>query len=140
MRPHAHGLGSASPIIVLLILTLTLGLPITAERTHPPYPEHTQYLQLPILHQGPQGGDKRAASDGPPDHKPTATVPRDQAAFLASKSHQQTTYYRCPPNGGEERCGWHVPVVKAEAPRGVDTGVVVAAVFGAAAMFAMGLV
>lgn len=58
---------------------------------------------------------------------------------LNTKGSRQTTHYRCPPNG-EERCGWHVPVVKAEAPRGLDMGLVVAAVFGAAAMFTMGLV
>ena len=136
MRPLAHSFATSSPILILLVLTLTLGLPITAIRTNRPLQEHTQYLQLPVFG---HAKDNRGAGDGPSAQMPIATGPSAQDDFQKTKGSQRTAYYRCPSNS-DERCGWHVPVVKAEAPRGLNMGLVVAAVFGAAVMFTMGLV
>jgi hypothetical protein len=36
-------------------------------------------------------------------------APNNDAA-LASQGWYQTTYYECRTRGGEEHCGWHVPV------------------------------
>ncbi|KFH41999.1 hypothetical protein ACRE_072510 [Hapsidospora chrysogenum ATCC 11550] len=144
MRPP-HGLSPSSSIAILLVLALiTLALPITARRTGlPPGPEQTQYLRLPVLRRGAAAAAEGAAVAAEQhNNKRDAAAGADQTN-KDNHNPQHKGHYRCRPDGEggeEERCGWHVPVVKAQAPRGLDTGVVVAAVFGAAGVFAMGLV
>ncbi|KPM40233.1 hypothetical protein AK830_g6322 [Neonectria ditissima] len=56
--------------------------------------------------------------DDPPPYVPIVTAAPTQDAALASLGYYQTTYYECHTRGGEEHCGWHIPVVKDNAACG----------------------
>jgi hypothetical protein len=69
------------------------------------------------------------------------TPPPDQDAQLAKMGYSMTTFYTCDTVGGQEHCGWHVPVLKADAPtRKTDVRVVLAVVSCLAGILAWGLV
>ncbi|KAF4980461.1 hypothetical protein FZEAL_3534 [Fusarium zealandicum] len=69
------------------------------------------------------------ASNPPPDG-PRVTAAPTQEEALASLGWRQTTYYECRTRDGRERCGWHIPVMKAGAAGrgGGKVGVVAAGV------------
>ncbi|TFB07538.1 hypothetical protein CCMA1212_001313 [Trichoderma ghanense] len=76
-----------------------------------------------------------------PPYKPIVTPPPDQDAQLAKMGYSMTTFYTCDTVGGKEHCGWHVPVLKADAPtRKTDVRVVLAVVSCLAGILAWGLV
>ncbi|KAK1247569.1 hypothetical protein MKX07_002478 [Trichoderma sp. CBMAI-0711] len=76
-----------------------------------------------------------------PPYKPIVTPPPDQDAQLAKMGYSMTTFYTCDTVGGQEHCGWHVPVLKADAPtRKTDVRVVLAVVSCLAGILAWGLV
>ena len=76
---------------------------------------------------------------GTPAYTPIVTPGPDQDQILSSMGYYQTTFYTCNTYpSGEENCGWHVPVLKAEGAR-TETGVVVMVVACFAGFFAMGL-
>lgn len=55
--------------------------------------------------------------------------------------YSMTTFYTCDTIGGQEHCGWHVPVLKADAPTTrTDVRVVLAVVSCLAGILAWGLV
>lgn len=72
-----------------------------------------------------------------PQYTPIVTPAPDQDAVLASQGYKQLTFYTCNTVGGEEHCGWHIPVVKAEGVR--SSGVVWMVVGCLAGVFALGL-
>ena len=66
-----------------------------------------------------------------PPYTPIVTPAPDQDAQLASLGYYQTTYYACNTIDGKERCGWHIPVMKAGARKiGEKTEVVVGLIAG----------
>ena len=66
-----------------------------------------------------------------PAYTPIVTPAPDQAEQLASLGYYQQTYYTCNTIGGNEHCGWHIPVVKAAAGRvGGRVGVVLGVAAG----------
>ncbi|KAL6815279.1 hypothetical protein GGI42DRAFT_104771 [Trichoderma sp. SZMC 28013] len=82
-----------------------------------------------------------AASLPPPPYKPIVTPPPDQDSQLAKMGYSMTTFYTCDTIGGQEHCGWHVPVLKADAPTTrTDVRVVLAVVSCLAGILAWGLV
>ncbi|KAL7957850.1 hypothetical protein V8C34DRAFT_284559 [Trichoderma compactum] len=82
-----------------------------------------------------------AASLSPPPYKPIVTPPPDQDSRLAKMGYSMTTFYTCDTIGGQEHCGWHVPVLKADAPTTrTDVRVVLAVVSCLAGILAWGLV
>ncbi|KAK0762747.1 hypothetical protein N5P37_005565 [Trichoderma harzianum] len=87
-------------------------------------------------------GIKAAASlPSPPPYKPIVTPPPDQDSQLAKMGYSMTTFYTCDTIGGQEHCGWHVPVLKADAPTTrTDVRVVLAVVSCLAGILAWGLV
>ncbi|KKP00500.1 hypothetical protein THAR02_07413 [Trichoderma harzianum] len=77
----------------------------------------------------------------PPPYKPIVTPPPDQDSKLAKMGYSMTTFYTCDTIGGQEHCGWHVPVLKADAPTTrTDVRVVLAVVSCLAGILAWGLV
>ncbi|KYK54038.1 hypothetical protein DCS_05992 [Drechmeria coniospora] len=79
-----------------------------------------------------------------PPYTPIVTPSPDQSAILAAYSFRQETYYECRTRDGAEHCGWHIPLVKAEAGGPglgtvASTGAVVAAVLCLAAVFAVAM-
>lgn len=90
--------------------------------------------------------DNRASSDtssnkepsSPPEYVPLVTPAPDQDAALASKGFRQVTFYTCNTVAGQQHCGWHVPIVKAQGIKR-DSGTVFLAVAVLAGVFAMGL-
>ncbi|KAL7904925.1 hypothetical protein GGI35DRAFT_484132 [Trichoderma velutinum] len=82
-----------------------------------------------------------AAASLPPPYKPIVTPPPDQDSQLAKMGYSMTTFYTCDTIGGQEHCGWHVPVLKADAPTTrTDVRVVLAVVSCLAGILAWGLV
>ncbi|QYS97772.1 hypothetical protein H0G86_004986 [Trichoderma simmonsii] len=82
-----------------------------------------------------------AAFSSPPPYKPIVTPPPDQDSKLAKMGYSMTTFYTCDTIGGQEHCGWHVPVLKADAPTTrTDVRVVLAVVSCLAGILAWGLV
>lgn len=74
-----------------------------------------------------------------PAYTPIVTPGPDQDKILSSMGYYQTTFYTCNTYpSGQEHCGWHVPVLKAEGAR-TETGVVVMVVACFAGFFAMGM-
>ncbi|KAL7933095.1 hypothetical protein V8C35DRAFT_304908 [Trichoderma chlorosporum] len=74
-------------------------------------------------------------------YKPIVTPPPDQDAQLANMGYSMTTFYTCDTIGGQEHCGWHVPVLKADGPTTrTDVRVVLAVVSCLAGILAWGLV
>ncbi|CAM1509399.1 Fc.00g031380.m01.CDS01 [Cosmosporella sp. VM-42] len=68
-----------------------------------------------------------------PAYTPIVTPAPDQDEQLASLGYYQQTYYTCNTIGGNEHCGWHIPVVKAAAGRvGGRVGAVLGVAAGAA--------
>lgn len=64
--------------------------------------------------------------ENPAPYEPRVTAPPEQDAELASMGYYLTTYYECRTRGGNEHCGWHVPVMKAGADKeGAGLGFVV---------------
>ncbi|KAL5092930.1 hypothetical protein Trisim1_000661 [Trichoderma cf. simile WF8] len=100
-------------------------------------PQH--FVQLEQLE---DAGIKAAAfSSPPPPYKPIVTPPPDQDSKLAKMGYSMTTFYTCDTIGGQEHCGWHVPVLKADAPTTrTDVRVVLAVVSCLAGILAWGLV
>ncbi|EHK25829.1 uncharacterized protein TRIVIDRAFT_229760 [Trichoderma virens Gv29-8] len=85
--------------------------------------------------------ESAAASPPPPPYKPIVTPPPDQDAQLAKMGYSMTTFYTCDTIGGQEHCGWHVPVLKADGPTTrTDVRVVLAVVSCLAGILAWGLV
>lgn len=129
-----------SPSLAIVLLTLILAFTLASE-TRPTgakdhQPAYTNNLQLPVLK--PQ--DRRETADEPPAYTPLVTAAPNQDEVLASKGYYQTTFYKCKTEGSkEERCGWHTPILKAQARRELSMGVVIPAVLGAAGVFAWGL-
>ncbi|KAM6483663.1 hypothetical protein HDV62DRAFT_359057 [Trichoderma sp. SZMC 28011] len=128
------GLGSETP-------QATEGaVPAPATSTTAPderIPQH--FVQLEQLE---DAGIKAAASlPSPPPYKPIVTPPPDQDSKLAKMGYSMTTFYTCDTIGGQEHCGWHVPVLKADAPTTrTDVRVVLAVVSCLAGILAWGLV
>ncbi|RFU74616.1 hypothetical protein TARUN_7630 [Trichoderma arundinaceum] len=86
-----------------------------------------------------------AAAASPPSfsapYEPFVTPPPDQDADLAKMGYSMTTFYTCDTIGGQEHCGWHVPVLKADGPTTrTDVRVVLAVVSCLAGILAWGLV
>lgn len=80
-------------------------------------------------------------SPSPPPYEPIVTPPPDQDAGLAKMGYSMTTFYTCDTIGGQEHCGWHVPVLKADGPTTrTDVRVVLAVVSCLAGILAWGLV
>ncbi|KAK5992163.1 hypothetical protein PT974_05563 [Cladobotryum mycophilum] len=76
----------------------------------------------------------------PPPYTPAVTPPPDQDSRLSAMGYRLTTYYECNTVAGQEHCGWHVPVVKAEAPMAkTDIRLVLAVISCIAGMFTWGL-
>ncbi|EFY91162.1 hypothetical protein MAC_02833 [Metarhizium acridum CQMa 102] len=83
--------------------------------------------------------DRRdAPAPAPPAYTPIVTPAPDQDAVLASQGYRQVTYYTCNTIAGNEHCGWHVPVVKAQGVRR-DSATVWVVVGCLAGVFALGL-
>ncbi|KAH7325738.1 hypothetical protein B0I35DRAFT_117588 [Stachybotrys elegans] len=66
---------------------------------------------------------------GHPPYEPRVTAPPDQDEMLAEQGYYLTTYYACKTfDGGEEHCGWHVPLLRLDSSatetRGFGIGVV----------------
>jgi hypothetical protein len=75
-----------------------------------------------------------------PEYTPIVTPAPDQEAVLASQGYKQLTFYSCNTIAGSEHCGWHVPVVKAQAVTSRrDSGTVWMVVACLAGVFALGL-
>ncbi|EFY96539.1 hypothetical protein X797_008793 [Metarhizium robertsii] len=86
-----------------------------------------------------RAGRRDAPGPAPiPAYTPVVTPAPDQDAVLASQGYRQVTYYTCNTVGGNEHCGWHVPVVKAQGVRG-DSATVWVVVGCLAGVFALGL-
>ncbi|KAK2599020.1 hypothetical protein QQS21_005486 [Conoideocrella luteorostrata] len=73
-----------------------------------------------------------------PEYTPVVTPPPNQDAALASMGYKQLTYYTCNTVGGNEHCGWHVPIVKAQGVKR-DSGTVWIVVVSLAGVFALAL-
>ncbi|KAL6786405.1 hypothetical protein J3E68DRAFT_420848 [Trichoderma sp. SZMC 28012] len=102
-------------------------------------PQH--FVQLEAA--GVDNLESAAASPllSPPPYKPIVTPPPDQDSKLAKMGYSMTTFYTCDTIGGQEHCGWHVPVLKADAPTTrTDVRVVLAVVSCLAGILAWGLV
>lgn len=128
------GLGSETP-------QATEGAaPAPATSTTAPDERIPQHLVQ--LGQLEDAGIKAAASlPSPPPYKPIVTPPPDQDSKLAKMGYSMTTFYTCDTIGGQEHCGWHVPVLKADAPTTrTDVRVVLAVVSCLAGILAWGLV
>ncbi|KAL7794919.1 hypothetical protein V8C43DRAFT_304896 [Trichoderma afarasin] len=128
------GLGSETP-------QATEGAaPAPATSTTAPDERIPQHLVQ--LEQLEDAGIKAAASlPSPPPYKPIVTPPPDQDSKLAKMGYSMTTFYTCDTIGGQEHCGWHVPVLKADAPTTrTDVRVVLAVVSCLAGILAWGLV
>ncbi|PTB68423.1 hypothetical protein BBK36DRAFT_1795 [Trichoderma citrinoviride] len=105
------------------------------QQQHHPLPLELQHLAVE--------GQASPASEplSIPPYKPIVTPPPDQDAQLAEMGYSMTTFYTCDTVGGQEHCGWHVPVLKADAPtRRTDVRVVLAVVSCLAGILAWGLV
>lgn len=74
--------------------------------------------------------DTNYNEQNPPPFNPPVTAAPTQEEALASLGWKQSTYYECRTRGGQERCGWHIPVYKAGAAagRGRDMGLLVGGV------------
>jgi hypothetical protein len=60
---------------------------------------------------------------------------------MAKMGYSMTTFYTCDTIGGQEHCGWHVPVLKADGPTTrTDVRVVLTVVSFLAGILAWGLV
>lgn len=137
-------------ILILLLLLLLLSAAAAAQHTDEPYPDPTVHGQIPSRRR-----ESLLRNDNNDDHDhdapaytPIATPAPDQDAGLASKGYYQTTYYKCQTAGAgggaggggpDVRCGWHVPLLKAEGNRSVNVGVAVAVVLAAAGVFTAGM-
>ncbi|OAA34608.1 hypothetical protein NOR_08366 [Metarhizium rileyi] len=73
-----------------------------------------------------------------PAYTPIVTPAPDQEAVLASQGYKQETLYTCNTIGGNEHCGWHIPIVKAQGARR-DSAIVWLVVGCLAGVFALGL-
>ncbi|PNP56381.1 hypothetical protein THARTR1_03537 [Trichoderma harzianum] len=102
-----------------------------------PFPQHlVQLVEVARV----DGGSQSAAAS-PPPYTPIVTPPPDQDSQLAKMGYSMTTFYTCDIVGGQEHCGWHVPVLKADAPTTrTDVRVVLAVVSCLAGILAWGLV
>ncbi|OWT42734.1 hypothetical protein VFPPC_18147 [Pochonia chlamydosporia 170] len=89
-------------------------------------------------HSNTLNGERRDAPAPVPEYTPIVTPAPDQEAVLASQGYKQITYYTCNTIGGNEHCGWHVPIVKAQGVRR-DSGTVWMVVGCLAGVFALGL-
>lgn len=56
--------------------------------------------------------DAAAATDDIPAFVPIVTAAPNNDAALASQGFVQVTYYTCMTRGGEESCGWHIPLIE----------------------------
>ncbi|KAL6828868.1 hypothetical protein J3E69DRAFT_329821 [Trichoderma sp. SZMC 28015] len=100
-------------------------------------PQHLVQLEAA----GVDNLESAAAFSSPPPYKPIVTPPPDQDSKLAKMGYSMTTFYTCDTIGGQEHCGWHVPVLKADAPTTrTDVRVVLAVVSCLAGILAWGLV
>ncbi|KAM0248854.1 hypothetical protein ACHAQJ_009286 [Trichoderma viride] len=83
----------------------------------------------------------QSPSPPPPPYDPIVTPPPDQDAAMAKMGYSMTTFYSCDTIGGQEHCGWHVPVLKADGPTTrTDVRVVLTVVSFLAGILAWGLV
>lgn len=134
-------MGSQRWLVVLLtLLLLSLTLASDAQQADKPSRQqahHANPEQLAILK--PQ--DHRGVANGAgPAHNPGATAAPSRDDVRAPRGSYKTAFHKCKADGGpEERCGWYAPAVKAQARRELSMGVVIPAVFGAAGVFAWGL-
>ncbi|KAK0387477.1 hypothetical protein NLU13_5789 [Sarocladium strictum] len=84
----------------------------TSTSTYPPVPARPTATgkvmgtgtTKPHLARDPRG------VEGIPPYTAIVTAAPNNDAALASQGWYQTTYYECRTRGGEEHCGWHVPV------------------------------
>lgn len=128
-------------LTLLLLLNLTLASESRPTGSSNDLPAYTNDHQQQIFQNPNPASQRRDEAEEPPAHTPVATAAPNQDDILASKGYWQTTFYKCKTdNGGEvERCGWHTPILKAQARRELSMGVVIPAVMGAAGVFAWGL-
>ncbi|KAL7805731.1 hypothetical protein V8C26DRAFT_424535 [Trichoderma gracile] len=151
----AHGSESATPQATE---TSTEGAAAATRTAHPEQQQQQQQQQQPQQNQQGQHfplplglelqhlaveGQASPASEplSVPPYKPIVTPPPDQDEQLAKMGYSMTTFYTCDTVGGQEHCGWHVPVLKADAPtRKTDVRVVLAVVSCLAGILAWGLV
>ncbi|KAK4066842.1 hypothetical protein Trihar35433_7269 [Trichoderma harzianum] len=134
------GLGSETPQATEGAAPATASGASPATSTTAPDERIPQHLIQ--IEQLEDAGIKAAASlPSPPPYKPIVTPPPDQDSKLAKMGYSMTTFYTCDTIGGQEHCGWHVPVLKADAPTTrTDVRVVLAVVSCLAGILAWGLV
>lgn len=114
--------------------------PLSSSRLVPPTP--TTLLILPRSGQvlALQQQQRPSPTRVPPAYTPIVTPPPDQDAALARMGYRMTTFYACNTIGGNEHCGWHVPVLKADGPTTrTDPRFVIAVVSCLAGLFAWGM-
>ncbi|RSL97181.1 hypothetical protein CEP52_011050 [Fusarium oligoseptatum] len=114
-------------LAVLCLTTTTFAIP-TAEQpaqtvTSPTRTEHARACAVTARQ------NTNYNEQNPPPFNPPVTAAPTQEDALASLGWKQSTYYECRTRGGQERCGWHIPVYKAGAvERGSNLGLLVAGV------------
>ena len=102
--------------IFLALLSLTTAIPTqqTARSSHETRPTATEpFVEATKTHM-PREEEEGDDLSIPPYTAIVTAAPNNDAA-LASLGWYQTTYYECRTRGGEEHCGWHVPVRKSGA-------------------------
>ncbi|QPC60554.1 hypothetical protein HYE67_002785 [Fusarium culmorum] len=99
---------------LLTIVGLSFSLPT---QTLEAQPAPTLSHALPDTTSMPDSLEERQERNNanPSVFNPPVTAAPDQAEKLESMGWRQTTYYECRTRGGQERCGWHIPVYKAAA-------------------------
>ncbi|KAF4468305.1 hypothetical protein FALBO_4817 [Fusarium albosuccineum] len=111
----AQTMADAHPVATLSSPTSTLPASVHVSSSQPTYAPEDEALLA-----------RQNNEDDPPPFNPPVTAAPTQEEALASLGWKQTTYYECRTRGGQEHCGWHIPVYKAEAAgRGAELGVVV---------------
>lgn len=127
-------------LLTLMLLSLTLASDaLRADTPTRQQAHHANPEQLAILKPQDHGG---VADGAGPAHNPGATAGPSGGGddVRAPRGSYKTAFHKCKADGGrEERCGWYAPAVKAQARRELSMGVVIPAVFGAAGVFAWGL-
>ena len=128
-------------LALVFFIFLSLALPVYAREAATavqPAP-HEQHQHVQHGHQKPLDGQRRDTQDqSPPDFTPVVTPPPDQDAALANQGFKQVTFYTCNTVAGNQHCGWHTPIVKAQATKR-DSVTVLMGVACLAGLFALGL-
>lgn len=122
-------------IMAICLAGIAAALPATATAASPATTAELTSLPTATNAQDSPTGRLRPRQsnpeDDPPPYVPIVTAAPTQDEALASLGWVQTTYYECHTRGGQEHCGWHIPVMKKEsagaARRGGAWGAAVAA-------------